>query len=93
MVEKQLATVRTQTCAWITFSVFTQVYSGYDDHNASRGLKALRCSNIPFMLFPARSPRVRHRNELTERDWEDAAQGVKATSLATLTSPPIQIKT
>ena len=26
--------------------------------------------------FPARSPRIRHRNELTERDWEKAVQGL-----------------
>ena len=26
--------------------------------------------------FPARSPRIRHRNELTERDWENAVQGL-----------------
>ena len=29
----------------LSLSIFTQVYSGYDDHNAGRGLKALRCSN------------------------------------------------
>ena len=27
-------------------------------------------------VFPDRSPRVRHRNELTERDWENAVQGL-----------------
>ena len=27
-------------------------------------------------MFPARSPRIRHRNELTERDWENAVQGL-----------------
>ena len=26
--------------------------------------------------FPDRSPRIRHRNELTERDWENAVQGL-----------------
>ena len=26
--------------------------------------------------FPARSPRIRHRSELTERDWENALQGL-----------------
>ena len=26
--------------------------------------------------FPARSPRMRHRNELTESDWENAVQGL-----------------
>ena len=26
-------------------------------------------------MFPDRSPRIRHRNELTERDWENAVQG------------------
>ena len=30
-------------------SLFTQVYSEYDDHNAGLGLKTLRCSNILFM--------------------------------------------
>ena len=25
---------------------------------------------------PIRSPRIRHRNELTERDWENAVQGL-----------------
>ena len=36
-------------------------------------------------MFPARSPRIRHRNELTERDWENAVQGLgKAVS----TTPP-----
>ena len=25
-------------------------------------------------MFPARSPRIRHRSELTERDWENAVQ-------------------
>ena len=27
-------------------------------------------------MFPDRSPRIRHRNELTERDWENAVQGL-----------------
>ena len=27
-------------------------------------------------VFPSRSPRIRHRNELTERDWENAVQGL-----------------
>ena len=27
------------------------------------------------MLFSARSPRIRHRNELTESDWENVVQG------------------
>ena len=27
-------------------------------------------------VFPDRSPRIRHRNELTERDWENAVQGL-----------------
>ena len=27
-------------------------------------------------MFPARSPLIRHRNELTERDWENAVQGL-----------------
>ena len=30
------------------------------------------CENV----FPARWPRIRHRNELTERDWENAVQGL-----------------
>ena len=35
--------------------------------------------------FPARSPRIRHRNELTDRDWENAVQrlskGISRTDL------------
>ena len=27
-------------------------------------------------MFPARSPRIRHRNELTQRDWENAVRGL-----------------
>ena len=27
-------------------------------------------------MFPARLPRIRHRSELTERDWENAVQGL-----------------
>ena len=27
-------------------------------------------------MFPDRSPQIRHRNELTERDWENAVQGL-----------------
>ena len=30
---------------------------------------------IENVSFPDRSPRIRHRNELTERDWENAVQG------------------
>ena len=26
--------------------------------------------------FPARSPRIRQRNELTDRDWENTVQGL-----------------
>ena len=32
------------------------------------------CENV--RAFPARSPRIRHRNELTEKDWENAVQGL-----------------
>ena len=32
------------------------------------------CENV--RAFPARSPRIRHRNKLTERDWENAVQGL-----------------
>ena len=32
------------------------------------------CENV--RTFPARSPRIRHRNKLTERDWENAVQGL-----------------
>ena len=32
------------------------------------------CKNV--RAFPARSPRIRHGNELTERDWENAVQGL-----------------
>ena len=30
------------------------------------------CENV----FPARSPRISHRSELTDRDWENAEQGL-----------------
>ena len=30
------------------------------------------CENV----YSARSPRIRHQNELTERDWENAVQGL-----------------
>ena len=32
-------------------------------------------------MFPYRSPRIRHRNELTERDWENAVQGLGNTCI------------
>ena len=32
------------------------------------------CKNV--RAFPARSPRIRHRNKFTERDWENAVQGL-----------------
>ena len=38
-------------------------------------------------MFPDRSPRIRHRNELTERDWENAVQGLgknRARSIETV---------
>ena len=39
-------------------------------------------------MFPARSPRIRHRNELTERDWENAVQGLgKSSQLFDLRAP------
>ena len=31
---------------------------------------------IENVVFPDRSPRIRYRNELTERDWENAVQGL-----------------
>ena len=33
-------------------------------------------------MFPDRSPRIRHRNELTERDWENAVQGLGKVAVA-----------
>ena len=30
---------------------------------------------VQAKLFPARSPRIRHRSELTERKWKNTAQG------------------
>ena len=42
-----VAQIRQETKVRITLSLFT--HSGYDHHNAGRGLRALRCSNIPFM--------------------------------------------
>ena len=32
--------------------------------------------NVIENVFPDRSPRIRNRNELTERDWENAVQGL-----------------
>ena len=32
------------------------------------------------VCFPARSPRIRHRSELTERDWENAVQETRQES-------------
>ena len=34
--------------------------------------------------FPVPSPRIRHRNELTERDWENAIQGLGKIYTSTL---------
>ena len=31
---------------------------------------------IENVVFPDRSPRIRHRNDLTERNWENAVQGL-----------------
>ena len=28
------------------------------------------------VVFPARSPRMRHRSELTEKDWKNTVQGL-----------------
>ena len=45
-------------------------FSSRPKHFGSRG----PCENA--RPFPARSPRIRHRNELTESDWENAVQGL-----------------
>ena len=31
---------------------------------------------VQAKMFPAGSPRIRHRSELTERDWENGVQGL-----------------
>ena len=45
-------------------------------------------------MFPARSPRTRHRSQLTERDWENAKKGLgNSSSLFALNfKPPFQYK-
>ena len=45
-------------------------YSAQPKRFGSRG------PNENVKMFPNRSPRIRHRNELTERDWENAVQGL-----------------
>ena len=45
-------------------------FSSWPERFGSRG----PCENV--RAFPALSPRIRHRNELTERDWENAVQGL-----------------
>ena len=45
-------------------------FSSRPKHFGSRG----PCENA--RPFPARSPRIRHLNELTESDWENAVQGL-----------------
>ena len=45
-------------------------------------------------VFPARSPRIRHRNELTERDWQNAVQGLgnPVTQARSLPNPTEAVK-
>ena len=45
-------------------------FSSWPKRFGSRG----PCENVK--MFPARSSRIRHWNELTERDWENAVQGL-----------------
>ena len=45
-------------------------YSERPKHFGSRG------PGENVKMFPARSPRIRHRSELTERDWENGVQGL-----------------
>ena len=47
----------------------------------SPGLIISRCRSVSghevqAKMFPARSPRIRHRSELTERAWENDVQGI-----------------
>ena len=47
----------------------------------SLGLIIPRCKSVSVhvvqaKMFPARSPRIRHRSELTERAWENDVQGL-----------------
>ena len=37
--------------------------------------------SILVLAFPARSPPIRHRSELTERDWENTVQGLRKLKL------------
>ena len=39
--------------------------------------------------FPNRSPRIRHRNEVTERDWENAVQGPGGQHFLTSVERPL----
>ena len=39
--------------------------------------KALHACSFFFCLGVSSSPRIRHRNELTDRDWENAVQGIR----------------
>ena len=43
-------------------------------------------------MFPDRSPRIRHRNELTERDWENAVQGLGKSKTTTPSSQRMAFK-
>ena len=45
-------------------------FSSWPKHFGSRG----PCENVK--MFPARLSRIRHWNDLTERDWENAVQGL-----------------
>ena len=38
--------------------------------------KKQRTHSVFVKAFSARSPRIRHRRELNERDWENAVQGL-----------------
>ena len=46
-------------------------------HYSARPIRlGSRAPSEEVMAFPARSPRIRHRSELTEKAWENAVQGL-----------------
>ena len=43
-------------------------------------------------VIPDRSPRIRHRNELTERDWENAVQELGKVPETCLARFPVSVE-
>ena len=54
------------------------IYKGFKKHNfllLATSTTSIWISHFaPVLAFPVRSPRIRHRSGLTERDWENAPQ-------------------